>query len=269
MSFENSMQQSDPQGGAAVQAAPPIIIWTFRRTGGTSLRGILFWLTRRPSFQDEAFNDLPPRELGGLTTRFREDRDEDALRLGIREAFAERYPNLKHCIENVPFRLNSVLIEEAAKLGYRHILLLRLNEIDRQVSLEIARQTGAWGPEVAIEVFDDIRAGRREMPALNLGIMRRQVEADAAALGKLLRLFMLFGQKPVSVFFESLYTGPLQDRYAAFRLLAADVGIPGANELSDSVFHKSAADRGQNSASMLRFIPNIQEVLDELKEIVR
>lgn len=269
MSSETAIQDDERDIGPAAETASPIIIWTFRRTGGTSLRGILFWLTRRPSFEDEAFNDRPPRELGALTARFREDGDEDALRLGIREAFAERRPNLKHCIENVPFRLNSVLIEETAKLGYRHVLLLRLNEIDRQISLEMARQTGAWGPEGAVTIYEEIRAGRKKMPALNLGIMRQQVEKDAAALGKITRIFMILEKKPVTVFFEKLYTGPIEDRCAAFRLLAEKTGIPKAGTLSDAVFVKAAADRGQNSESVRNSVPNLEDALTLLRSTIR
>jgi hypothetical protein len=262
---------SELRGGTEVaeETAPPIVIWTFRRTGGTSMRGILFWLTGRESLQDEAFNDDPPRQLGALTAQFRADGDEIALRSGMRAALANARPNLKHCIENVPFRLNSVLIEETARLKYRHILLLRLNEIDRQISLEMARRTGAWGPDEAARIYEDIRAGRREMLPLNIDLMRRQVDADAAALGKLMRLFMLSRQEPATVFFEDFYMGSIAERCASFRRLAVSVGIPRAHELDDSVFHKAAGALGQNSASMRRYVPNADEALAALDLIIR
>jgi hypothetical protein len=262
------MNEADMSTGPSDMEAPPVIIWTFRRTGGTSLRGILFWLTKRGSFQDEAFNDRPERELGSITSKFRDDNDDEDLRESVRTVMSARR-NLKHCIENVPFRLNSVLIEETIKLGYRHVILLRLNEIDRQVSLEMARSTGAWGPTEASSIYADIREGRREMPALNIGLMRRQTESDAAALGKLLRLFMLARQEPLKVFFEDLYLGSMTERCDAFRRVAQGVGVPGASNLGDTVFENAATKLGQDSGSMRSFVPNLSEAISELGDIVK
>jgi hypothetical protein len=257
---------TDLQGDGA--EAPPLIIWTFRRTGGTSLRGILFWLSGRDSLQDEAFNDDPPRQLGHITSAYRVSQDEAALRAGVRAAMAGR-PNLKHCIENVPFRLNSVLVEETAALGYQNVVLLRLNEVERQISLEMALALGAWGPDEAREIYEEVRAGRQAVPPLRTKVMERQAESDAAALGKLVRLFMINGIVPITVFFEALYAGDKPTRCAAFRRLAAAVGIPGAAALADDVFHKAAIESGQDSASMKTFFPNYAAASAALADVIR
>ncbi len=248
-------------------APSPVLIWTFRRSGGTSLRGILFWLTKRDSFQDEAFNDDPPRELGMLTRAFRETGDEDALRASIREALRSGR-NLKHCVEVVPFRLSSILLEEALARGYRNIILLRLNEVDRQVSLELARMTNAWGPEEARGVYQAVKEGRRSLPPLNLPRMRVQAEADAARLGHLVRLFMTARQEPNMVFFEDLYTGDVVKRCQAFRRLAASVGIPKADTLHDAVFRTAAVENSQDSAQMLPHLSNYAQAVSALRQIV-
>jgi len=246
----------------------PILIWTFRRSGGTSLRAILFWLTKRESFQDEAFNDDPPRELGAITRAFRETGNEGALRASIREALGSAR-NLKHCIDAVPFRLSSVLLDEALARGYRNIILLRLNEVDRQVSLDMARRTGVWGPDEARVLYQAVQEGRRSLPPLNVPVMRVQAEVDAALLGKLVRLFMVARQEPNTVFFEDLYTGDVAKRCQAFRELAVSVGIPNAHDLDDEVFRTAAVESSQGSASMFPYLSNYADAVNVLKQIIK
>lgn len=262
------MHDSSSSSGSDAIAEAPILIWTFRRTGGTSLRGILFWLTKRGSFQDEAFNDDPERELGSITQAFRKTGDDVLLRLSIRNAL-DSARNLKHCIDAVPFRLSSVLLDEALSRGYRNVILLRLNEVDRQISLDMARRTGAWGPDEARVLYQAVREGRRSLPPLNVQLMRVQAEADAALLGKLIRLFMTARQEPNIVFFEDLYTGDVATRYQAFRKLAVSVGIPNAHNLADEVFRTAAVDSSQGSASMFSYLSNYDDAVAVLKQIVR
>jgi hypothetical protein len=225
-------------------------------------------LTNLESFEDEAFNDDPPRQFGAVTAFYKESLDDVKLRISINEIFAQK-KNLKHCIETVPARVSSVLAEASIAAGYRHLVLLRHNEIDRLISLEMARRTGAWGPEEAAIAYEEIRAGRRAMPPLNVTLMAEQAKSDAAALGRLVRMFMQAKVYPSYAFFEDLYVGDAATRCAAFRKVAEELGIPNASKLHDSVFHKAALDRGQDSRSMREFVPNLNEAIRTLEQFVR
>jgi hypothetical protein len=250
------MTDTPPPPAAPVPAEDPFIVWTFRRTGGTTLRSIFFWLSRHAAWQDEAFNR--DRELGAITRGFEESGDRAALDAAIAVVAAERR-NLKHCIETVPYEVTSSLFRHASAQGYRHLVLLRLNEVERQLSLSLARSTGAWGPAEAASVYADIEAGRRELGPLNLGQVRRDLDRDAAALGRLMRLILRERVAYGMTFFEDLYTGPFEQRLAEVRRIAGLLGLSRADQERDEAFRPALMDRSQGTRDILRLVPNLAE----------
>ncbi|NBZ89420.1 hypothetical protein [Stagnihabitans tardus] len=124
----------------------PYIIWTFRRTGGTTLATILSHASSHGQAPHEPFN--PDRIYGNISKEWNETGDVKKLYSSISEV-VERREVIKHCFEIVPMQLNTVLLQETIRLGYRHIILKRRMEVDRLYSLEVASRTGAWGPETA------------------------------------------------------------------------------------------------------------------------
>jgi hypothetical protein len=250
-----------------VQPTPPIIVWTFRRTGGTSLKSILFHLTGRPSFEDEALNDDPPRELGGVTAAFRQTGDVGPLMESLSEHLKSRR-NLKHCCETVPFEVTRRLFEASLEFDYRHVLLLRIGEIDRLISLEIARKLNAWGPDEARQAIAKLKSGEIEAPELNVELLRKRAKADAEILGMILRLFMAARRDYVLVFFEDLYHGATQTRCREFRRIASAVGIDGAEDMTDDVFENAATQSGQDTRGIAEYITNLSEARAALEEIV-
>jgi len=234
----------------------PFIIWTFRRTGGTSLRRLLYWLSGLEYWQDEAFND--DRELGAITSSFLQSKNLVQLEEAVEKAVSVR-KNLKHCIEVVPYEVSSALLRRSVAHGYRHVILLRANEVDRQVSLEVARCSGAWAVEEAGPIFAKVKAGEQELPPLNLDAIAKQLEMDAIALGRVLRKFHE-GQIPHTVvFFEDLYSGPLEERAAKLRVLCATIGLSRAHREKDEAFRGSLMDRDQGTKDIFPFIPNLNE----------
>jgi hypothetical protein len=264
---------SDPIAGAKPRGEsvpstnnedPPLIIWTFRRTGGTSLKSILFWLSNRPSWPDEAFND--DRELGGITRAFEESGDQAALEAEIERVVAQR-KNLKHCIEVVPYEVTSALLRHSVAAGYRHLVLLRLNEVERQLSLALAKVTQAWGPEEAETVYAEIRDGRRKLGPLDIGEIRLEMERDAAALGRLVRLLHLQRVPFTLTFFEDLYEGPLDARVAEVRRIAATIGLARAAQEPDDAFYHALTQCSQGTKDIYRFVPNILEVEQAVRRL--
>lgn len=252
--------------GAASPAGPvlntsnedaPFIIWTFRRTGGTSLKTILFWLSSRASWQDEAFNR--DRELGSITREYEESGDLDRLSKQINEVIAQK-KNLKHCVETVPYEITSRLLRFAEAQGYKHIVLLRRNEEDRQLSLALALITKAWGPSEAAKIYQEISSGARQLDPINLGWMQKHLDRDAIALGRLMRLFAVSDISYRTVFFEDLYTGPFEARSNYLKALIKWIGLHRARTVGDEAYESVLMERSQNTASILSFVPNISEV---------
>lgn len=263
------MTVSDPQETAVMNESgadgePPFIIWTFRRTGGTTLRSIFFWLSSFPAWQDEAFNR--DRELGGITRTFEETGDAAALDTAVRDVVAQR-KNLKHCIEVVPYEVTSALLRHCVAAGYRHLILLRLNEVERQLSLALAKTTKAWGPAEAESVYAEIRDGRRKLEPLNLGQIRRQMDQDSAALGRLVRLMLQYRVDYGMTFFEDLYEGVLDARIAEVRRIAALLGLSRAEKEADKAFYHALTQRGQGTKNVYDFVPNISEAREFIRQM--
>lgn len=240
----------------AAGAEAPFIIWTLRRTGGTSLRQMLYWLSRHAAWQDEALNR--ERELGHITRGFDQDGDRARLDSAMAEVAAAR-KNLKHCIDTVPYHVTSALLRQTVAAGYGHVVLLRLDETDRQISLALARATKAWGPTEAEEIYAAIREGRTALEPLNLNHIRDQLERDAAALGRLMRLLMLHRVRHTMIFFEDLYAGPFRARVTALRGLAGTLGLGRAEEKPDNAFRGALMNRSQDTRSIFPFVPNLEE----------
>lgn len=245
---------AEAEAGTAGEA--PFIIWTFRRTGGTSLRSIFFWLSSFEAWQDEAFNR--DRELGRITAAFETTHDRAALDVAIREVVGQR-KNLKHCIEVVPHEVTSALLHHATEAGYRHVVLLRLNETDRLLSLALARITKAWGPEEARRAYAEIVSGERVLAPLNLNQIRRDLDRDAAALGRLLRLMLEHRVPHGLVFFEDLYEGPVEGRLREVRRVAELLHLPRARQEADGAFLTALTQRSQGTREIHRFLPNYEE----------
>lgn len=260
----DSLPGSSSKRGGLVTSEAPFIIWTFRRTGGTSLRSIFFWLSPFAAWQDEAFNR--DRELGSLTRDFENSSDKSALNNAITQVVAQR-KNLKHCIEVVPYEITSSLLRHSAAAGYQHLILLRLNEVDRQISLALAKATNAWGPTEATQAYNEIFEGKRKLPALNIAQIRRELDRDAAALGRLMRLMLLHDISYNITFFERLYTGDFANRVAEVRRIARLLGLSRAETEADSAFSAALMQRSQGTQRILEFVPNLSEVIDTIQSV--
>lgn len=134
----------------------PYILWTLRRTGGTTLASILSQASSHPKVAHEPFN--PDRIYGDVGKKWEESGDILRTREDI-SSILKLTPSIKHCFEIVPMQLNSILLQETTREGYRHIILRRRSEVERLFSLEVASLTGAWGPEDAKRKYTEISSG--------------------------------------------------------------------------------------------------------------
>lgn len=232
----------------------PFLIWTMRRTGGTTLAALLTTLSEHPGIQHEPFN--AERKLGAVTTRWREGRDPARLRSDIETSLAHR-PVLKHCHELMPPELNRTLMEVANDLGYRHIVLDRRAEADRILSLELAKLTGAWGGKDAKRIYTEIEAGEVSLPSLNIEEAVAHLRFCRKRRSEVRDLFATTGQQPHVIYFEDIYHDPDAGRTRVGALLEF-LGIePDDHPEYEKQLTEALLHRGQNSARIMSAIPNI------------
>jgi hypothetical protein len=239
----------------------PYVIFTLRRTGGTSLTTFLSAISSFPTLQHEPFN--PDRALGAITTRFRKTKDTAELRKEIQAALATR-PNIKHCIEIIPSEITRILIETCQSLEYRFIVLTRREEARRLTSLFLAKATGAWGSKMAADIYPDILSGKRTPEAVDLSEIGKRVRRDSAALGTTLTLLRNRNITYDWLVFEELYKGHDPIEGQAIRI-ADSLGITVATE--DTRLKAFAHHKGQSSTTIESYVPNITRVKTLLAEL--
>jgi hypothetical protein len=234
----------------------PFIIWTFRRTGGTSLASLLYSCSSFESWQDEAFN--LDRQLGHITTAYREKRNMADLHTEMAEVIKQRR-NLKHTLDTVPYPVTSSLLRHATEAGYRHMVLLRLNEVERQLSLCLAEQTGAWGKHKAWAAHRDVKEGRLQLQPIDTKRLQFRLDWDSTLLGRLTRLLLAHRVSYQQVFYEDLYSGTFEDRKALLERLMR--GLRLTQPMPDEeTLRQKLMNSGQGSNELYQFIPNLKDV---------
>lgn len=241
----------------------PYVIWTMRRTGGTTLAGLLNGLSEHPGVQHEPFN--AERVFGHVSQAFLENGDLEQLRSDLMDCLAPR-PVIKHCYELTSEAFNRVFLEVTTQLGYRHIVLDRRSEVDRIVSLELAHLTGAWGGEGAKKIYPAIEAGEVILKPINLKRALNQMELCHTRRQQLAQITAATDPAPFVVYFEDVYTDPQEGRALIERLLAF-LGIrPEDHADYTRRINDALLRRGQNTARILQAVPDFDEMRTKLHE---
>lgn len=237
------------------------MIWTMRRTGGTTLASLLSTLSEHTGVQHEPFNN--ERMYGHISAAFAQTADAAQLRLDLRECLAKR-PVIKHCYELMSHAFNEVLLEVTAELGYRHIILDRRNETDRIVSLELAYLTGAWGGDAAKKIYPAIEAGEVLLEPLNMQRAQHQMRLCHTRRQELAQKMAVAQIVPFVVYFEDVYSDPQAGRALIARLLAF-LGIrPEDHADYEKLVSDALLRRGQNSAQILQAVPDVDAAIKTL-----
>lgn len=237
----------------------PYIIFTLRRTGGTSLMSFLAAISSFPKLQHEPLNQ--DRIWGDISKNFAATGDEAQMAADLATRLATR-PNIKHCVELCHASINRALIEATAALGYQVIVLTRKDEIGRQVSLALALSTGAWGPEQAEKIYPKIKKGDEKPAPIDKAKGLRQANHDASTLGRTLVQMRNRNIQSEWLVFEELYKGALPIETHA-RRIAALLGINiAAGDPSLANFTQST---GQGSREIEGFVPGLPELRTLLK----
>lgn len=241
----------------------PIIIWTFRRTGGTSLATFLFQSSSYESVIHEPFN--VDRIWGDIAQKIKKveyknykERYEQ-IQGDLANYVAEK-KGIKHTIDTVPPVLTKMLLAETVKQGYKHIVLIRENQFQRILSLELAKQTAVWGKKGSGEVHHAIINREKKLDSIDWSTFKSQFHADNAYMGALLQDFSRCKIPYEMVSFEQLYDKQV-DQKARFQRVYDLLEWLHIENYDEELLSKVLLKSSQNTERIYDFLPNYKYLL--------
>jgi hypothetical protein len=155
-------------------------------------------------------------------------------------------------------------VQAAAEVPeYRHIHLLRRDELGRLTSKFIAQANGTWFREYGGKVYNEIRAGRRRLAPLPVEQVVEQYNHAREAADQMRRMLKNNGVVFRPLFYEELFVGGREKRLGRLALLLQFLGFEGdAIDRHRPLIDEKIFKSGQNTASVLRFVPNLDKVVE-------
>lgn len=243
----------------------PFIIWTMRRTGGTSL-GNAIAKVGDYTLEHEPFNW--DRTFGSITKAFSNTRKNfDFLSEQLQEQCIDKGICVKHCYEVVGGVLNESLVEVFSEAGYKHIIWRRENELLRLLSLYTAKQTDVWGKHGAKDAYEKYLSGERTLDAYDIDSMMSHYKM-CKKFGKSIEESLAKANVDYKeLTFEKFYSGELEDRKASLKSICEWLEIPASDfekTIDDCSFNLMKA--GQNSSALYAKIPNIEKISETFSD---
>ena len=213
----------------------PCIIWATARTGSTTLS----------------------RALGAVSEPFKDHANWTVKFAGPVQIirFCATRCSLKHLYGEGPEEVDLALAHASNRHGYRHIHLVRRNELARLVSYDIAVQKVAWRPDTSAAKYSDLKSGKSTLRPLdipNLLHMHRQAMDRWRKLGPEIGAFL-------TVRFEDITNANCCIRRTALHRIAAYLGIRSIAGLDRRMFAG-----GQRTREVWEFVPNLSELRQAL-----
>lgn len=239
----------------------PVIIWTFRRTGGTNIARKIFDASVFSSTEHEPFNIS--REYGYIQRKWKKNKKLVELEFLLDEVLSQR-KCIKHCLELVPNELNFALVDLSMKYGYKHVFLYREEAKDRLLSLNFAMKTGIWGRFSKINGFDECIFNEE----IEIESLISHEEMCREIMRSVYRRIVGKGMKPFIISFERLYS----ERYDESRLLLKDLfEFLKADQyyLSEEFFSETLNIGGQNTKDHYLRFRNSDLFLEEVSKMSR
>lgn len=230
----------------------PFIIWAATRTSSTSLAGAV-------GAENEPFHfGPPPNRLNWAYAEWRKQKTVERLDSGLSIALSDR-PCFKHLPEWFDDEFNVALAIKSTEFGYRHIHLIRLNELERLVSNDVAGQLDAWWPKEAKERFAELRSGTRKLNPLDVPRLIGNAKRVRAAWDAVQHHL-----SPVLMILHERLTGKDIDiRVSTLRKIAAFLDLP-TDSLMD--LDLSMRNGAQNTPQIMDLLPNVGELRARLME---
>ena len=247
----------------------PFIIWTMRRTGGTALTDLLMEMSEYETIDHEPFQHQ--RKFGYITASFSEQQDKtdnpEVISL-LESAFVNK-PLIKHCYEITGSNFNETLVHFLKNSDYKHIFLIRRDEVSRVLSLFLAYMSDVWGKHGSEGMYEMIRNGEKILPSFDLEAMRKEEEYSTKQTTHIREVLCRESIEFRDVYFEDLYSGSKESResnlYALLDYLEFDTEtITQHKEMIKHILF----NRDQKSKSILEFVPNYRDAILMLEEIL-
>lgn len=134
---------------------PKLMVWTLRRTGGTTLQKILQLAYPEDRVHAEPFNW--DRALGRHSKRLAHGGTGAEFYASLQPEL-EQPLVIKHCVELMQRKVNATLLSVSILEEFKHIVLFRKDELARMRSLVIAESTGFWG-QSRVDAYDEYLDG--------------------------------------------------------------------------------------------------------------
>ena len=234
--------------------------WTMRRTGGSSLISLLEYISKYPKIVHEPFNS--DRKFGHITKTLSQSSNaetKDLIHLALNEC-----PNIKHCYEITPTKLNNILIDTVGALPYKHLFLKRNDEASRILSLFLALQTDVWGLD-KVNNYNAILNGDMQLKPFDIDAMIEHTKWCEDITQDIKSMLKSKGIPYKEISFEDFYEGEREERLknldALFEFLEFDDYTQGqyTSLIEEKIFNSS-----QNSKSILKYVPNYKEAIEAL-----
>jgi len=240
----------------------PFIIWTFQRTGGTTLSAALSNSISTQGVKHEPFN--MEREYGSITRTINENRlTEGALLL---DQVLDSAANIKHCFELHSRKFNTLFLDRLSKRNdYRHVILMREAEVDRLCSLYLAKQTAVWGKWKADKGgYDDILQGNLKLEPFPVDEMLKHSKHCLEYRKWLVQALQERNLSFKEVLFEDIYRGTLQERKQKANELFEFVGA-NYDENNKEVVSRLLSG-GQKSNKLFSLVPDFESTREFLTQ---
>lgn len=240
---------------------PPFIIWTMRRTGGTSLSNILSCLTNE-NVEHEPFNW--DRSFGHISKAFQNEHKNLAMMAqSLEECCLSQRVNVKHCYEILGQVFNEALIELLAKSCYKHIILTRKNELLRLLSLYTAKHTNVWGKHGSEEVYEKYKSGIAQLPSYDIADMKNHARHCRKMTNRVRKKLTNLGVDVYEIFYEDLFTNTksLEHRQVILTQLCQHLSIDvNLIKQKEQDYQHLLMKTKQNDLFFYNLIPNLTEI---------
>ncbi len=234
----------------------PFIIWTLQGSGGPPLAELL------TSISEHKTDERQHQHLSRLAETWGTTLEPEAASSQIDQMLSERLL-ICHYYELCPMAFNIALITAISQTDYRHIFLMRRDELSRLFSQAVAQSTEAWFRDKS---SGGLTAGGRRRPgALAVANVVSQYQHCHQRTDQIRHALATHKVDYTDLYFEDIYTGAIEGRLSRLHKLLDFLAFsPEAVDAHRSTINTRISEAGSVHRPGARFIPNLRDAVDAL-----
>ncbi len=242
---------------------PSFVIWTFQRTGGTALTSALTINTENSEVKHEPFNY--DRDFSDVSKAFMVG--ENSHSANLLHNLLDSGVSFKHCLELHSIEFNDMLIEAFdSRPNYNHIILMRNSEIQRMLSLYLAKQTNVWGKwKVKKGGYDQIISGKVSLAPFPINEMLNHSKKCKKYRNWIQNQFNMRNLSYIWTSYEDLYNGKIETRIENLNKIFEFVRA--TLTLENKRVYNCLFSSKQGSEKLFKYVPNIEEAKKSLLKL--